>query len=91
MDLLVVDEIHLLWDPQRGARLEGAIARMRQLNPFTRVIALSATLGNPVRADPNLSHRADRILSQGWKPTLRWSAVDKFRSWSVSLTSLVLC
>jgi hypothetical protein len=22
-----------------------------------------------VRADPNLSHRADRILSQGWKPT----------------------
>ena len=47
MDLLVVDEIHLLWDPQRGARLEGAIARMRQLNPFTRVIALSATLGNP--------------------------------------------
>jgi subtilisin-like proprotein convertase family protein len=24
-----------------------------------------------VGADPNLSHRADRILSQGWKPTLR--------------------
>ena len=22
-----------------------------------------------VRADPNLSHRADPILSQGWKPT----------------------
>jgi putative addiction module CopG family antidote len=33
-----------------------------------------------VGADPNLSHRADRILSQGWKPTLRWSAVDKFSS-----------
>ena len=27
-----------------------------------------------VGADSNLSHRADRILSQGWKPTLRWSA-----------------
>ena len=36
-----------------------------------------------VGADPNLSHRADRILSQGWKPTLRGSAVDKFRSWTV--------
>ncbi|CAD5373507.1 hypothetical protein RA210_U300015 [Rubrivivax sp. A210] len=31
-----------------------------------------------VGADPNLSHRADRILSQGWEPTLRVSAVDKF-------------
>jgi hypothetical protein len=35
---------------------------------------------NHVGADPNLSHRADRILSQGWKPTLRGSAVDKFSS-----------
>jgi len=33
-----------------------------------------------VGADPNLSHRADRILSQGWKPTFRGSAVDKFSS-----------
>lgn len=24
-----------------------------------------------VGADPNLSHRADRILSQGWRPVLR--------------------
>jgi transposase-like protein len=32
-----------------------------------------------VGADPNLSHRADRILSQGWKPTLRGSAMDKCR------------
>ena len=32
-----------------------------------------------VGADANLSHRADPILSQGWKPTLRGSAVDKFR------------
>ena len=33
-----------------------------------------------VGADPNLSHCADRILSQGWKPTLSRSAVDKFSS-----------
>jgi len=39
-----------------------------------------AELGAHVGADPNLSHRADRILSQGWKPTLRGSAVDKFSS-----------
>jgi len=40
-----------------------------------------------VGADPNLSHRADQILSQGWKPTLRGSAVDKCRFRSASLTS----
>ena len=34
----------------------------------------------PVGADPNLSHRADRILSQGWGPAFRGPAVDKCRS-----------
>ncbi len=46
VDLIVVDELHLLGDAQRGARLEGAISRMRRLNPFLRVLGLSATLGN---------------------------------------------
>lgn len=44
--LLVVDEFHLLGEPHRGPRLEGAILRMRRLNPFLQVLALSATLGN---------------------------------------------
>ncbi|WP_422201838.1 DEAD/DEAH box helicase [Aquabacterium sp.] len=47
IDLLVVDEIHLLRDGSRGSRLEGAISRFRTLNPFARIAALSATLGNP--------------------------------------------
>lgn len=46
VDLMVVDEFHLLGEPQRGARLEGALSRMRRLNPFMRIIGLSATLGN---------------------------------------------
>ena len=32
-----------------------------------------------VRVESSLSHRAGRILSQGWKPTLRVSAVDQCR------------
>ncbi|MBN8508858.1 MAG: hypothetical protein J0L57_09635, partial [Burkholderiales bacterium] len=40
-----------------------------------------------VGADSILSHRADSILSQGWKPTSRSSAVDKCRSLPGSLTS----
>lgn len=44
--LLVVDEIHLLGDRRRGPRLEGALMRVRSLNPFLQIIGLSATLGN---------------------------------------------
>ena len=44
VDLIVVDEIHLLGDPARGARLEGALSRFRRLNPFCRFLGLSATL-----------------------------------------------
>jgi helicase len=46
VDLVVVDELHLLGDRLRGARLEGALSRFRRLNPFTRFLGLSATLGN---------------------------------------------
>jgi helicase len=46
VDLIVADEVHLLGDRSRGSRMEGAISRMRRLNPFCRVLGLSATLGN---------------------------------------------
>jgi helicase len=46
VDLVVVDEIHLLGDSGRGARLEGTISRLGRLNPFCRFLGLSATLGN---------------------------------------------
>lgn len=48
VDVAVVDELHLLGDGLRGARLEGALMRLRRLNPFVRVVGLSATLGNRV-------------------------------------------
>lgn len=46
VDLLVVDELHLLGDSNRGPRLEGALLRLIRLNPFVRILGLSATLGN---------------------------------------------
>jgi helicase len=46
VSLLVVDELHLLGEPRRGAQLEGALLRARRLNPFMQVVGLSATLGN---------------------------------------------
>ena len=41
----MVDEVHMLGDGHRGARLEGAISRFRRLNPLCRILALSATIG----------------------------------------------
>ncbi|MCA6214616.1 MAG: putative ATP-dependent helicase [Thermococcaceae archaeon] len=44
---IVVDEIHMLDDEERGARLDGLIARLRKLYPNAQFIGLSATIGNP--------------------------------------------
>ena len=44
---IVIDEIHMLDDEERGARLDGLIARLRKLYPNAQFIGLSATIGNP--------------------------------------------
>ena len=44
----------------------------------------------PVGAELKLSHCADSIMSQGWKPNLLGSAVDKCRVLSASLSSFVV-
>lgn len=71
VDLLVVDEAHLLADPHRGATLEGIIARFRIINPFLRVLALSATLGNPEELaqwlDAGLYKSDDRPVPLAWR------------------------
>jgi helicase len=44
---LIIDEIQLLADPERGVELDGLISRMRSLFPETQLLFLSATVGNP--------------------------------------------
>lgn len=70
VDLIVVDEFHLLGDPHRGGRLEGTLSRMRRLNPFVRILGLSATLGN--RSE--LAHWLDGVefVSTQRPIPLRW-------------------
>lgn len=46
INLIVIDEFHLLGQGVRGARLEGSITRLIRLNPFMRLIGLSATMPN---------------------------------------------
>lgn len=48
VDLLIVDEFHMLGEYSRGPTIECAITRSRILNQGMRIIALSATLKNMV-------------------------------------------
>ncbi len=73
VDLVVVDELHLLGDRHRGARLEGALSRIRRLNPFARMLGLSATLGNR----HELAEWLDGVeYASNWRPIpLSWRVV----------------
>ena len=74
---VLVEEMGQAWLAEPDTDGEEA----RTLRPLQAAATTYRTAFGPrVGADPNLSHRADRILSQGWKPTLSWSAVDKCRS-----------
>ncbi|MBC7119209.1 MAG: DEAD/DEAH box helicase [Methanobacteriaceae archaeon] len=46
IDLLIVDEFHMIGEYTRGPTIECAITRLMSLNPRIRIIALSATLSN---------------------------------------------
>ncbi len=54
---LVVDEVQLLADEERGQELDGIIARTRKVFPRCQVIALSATIGNPEELANDLDMR----------------------------------
>lgn len=45
--VVIVDEIHLLHDPERGPTLEILITLLRHLLKNIQIIGLSATIGNP--------------------------------------------
>jgi len=46
IDLLIIDEFHMIGEYSRGPTIECAISRSKIINPSLRIIALSATLKN---------------------------------------------
>lgn len=46
IDLIVIDEIHMLQDPSRGPTLEVTLTRLRETVPNAQILALSATINN---------------------------------------------
>jgi len=48
LGVVIIDEIHMLDDPERGPRLNGLIKRLKSLFNNVQIIGLSATVKNPV-------------------------------------------
>lgn len=65
--IVVVDEIHLMDSENRGPTLEMVITKFRKMNPRTRILALSATIGNPEEIAEWLD--AGLVLSD-WRPVV---------------------
>ncbi|WP_143547562.1 DEAD/DEAH box helicase [Rhodococcus sp. ACPA4] len=63
---LIIDEVHLVGDPERGATLESLIARLRAAEERTRIVALSATVSN---ADQLAEWFNAQLISSAWRPT----------------------
>ncbi|WP_137875462.1 DEAD/DEAH box helicase [Rhodococcus sp. Q] len=64
---VIIDEVHLVGDPERGATLESLIARLRAVEGRTRIVALSATVSN---ADELASWFNAQLIRSAWRPTL---------------------
>ncbi|ONI80857.1 DEAD/DEAH box helicase [Saccharothrix sp. ALI-22-I] len=63
---LVVDEIHLLGSPGRGALLEALLARVRGTDSPVRIVGLSATVSNAAEVAEWL--QAD-LVATTWRPS----------------------
>ncbi|MCE7001163.1 DEAD/DEAH box helicase [Saccharothrix sp. S26] len=63
---LVVDEIHLLGSPHRGALLEALLARVRGTDSPVRIVGLSATVSNAAEVAEWLE--AD-LVATTWRPS----------------------
>jgi helicase len=63
--VLVIDEIHLIHDPDRGPTLEVIISRFKALNPKTQIIALSATIKNALDLSEWLN---GKLIHSDWRP-----------------------
>ena len=44
---VIIDEVQMLEDPDRGHRLDGLVARLKYLAPQAQFLYLSATIGSP--------------------------------------------
>lgn len=69
--LLIVDEIHLIGEPKRGASLEAAIMEFSFLNPTAQLLGLSATIPNVkeiLKWLDRLNHLDSVLITSDYRP-----------------------
>lgn len=72
--LVVFDEVHIVENGARGARVEGLISRLRLLQrrlPRLRILGLSAVLAEPERLANWMGVSASNLHRISWRPTAR--------------------
>ncbi len=65
VSVIIIDEVHLLNDAERGPTLEILITILRQLLKKSQIIALSATIGNPRELAEWLNAE---LVEDDWRP-----------------------
>ena len=76
--LVVFDEVHIVENGARGARVEGIISRLRLLQrrlPNLRILGLSAVLANADRIREWMGVNGENFHRISWRPTARRLAV----------------
>jgi helicase len=73
---VVVDELHLIGDTDRGGGLEGMLTRLLRINPLLRVIGLSGTLANHEEITRWLKAR---LFHTEWRPVPVVRRVARFK------------
>jgi helicase len=66
ISVVVADEVHLIDSPDRGPTLEVTLAKLRKMNPYCQILALSATVGN---ADELAAWLEAELVVSEWRPT----------------------
>lgn len=69
---VVIDEAHMIEQPERGVRLEGLLARLRLLQQRTsmpKLVLLSAALSHQDRIEQWLSIPSELSIKTSWRPT----------------------
>ncbi len=70
--VLVLDEAHLLGDPQRGPAAEAMLMEFAALNPAARLVLLSGTLPNAKELAgwlKTLNGKSTVFIASDWRPT----------------------
>jgi hypothetical protein len=69
LELLILDEGHLLGDDERGLRLELVLTRVRRTVPAARILLLSAVLPNPHELARWLDPAGEHLAEVDWSPS----------------------